>query len=138
MGTVCASRSSWLKPGGPRRARADTAQSRFGTVRLKEADPDSQADSHSVGHRQPSANVSGSQPSNLHLARTSLDTGGRQSRGLQNRLRALKPERLARFLLDGRQQCCLPLLKITCCYREHSCVAESAIVCNRQSKALLK
>jgi hypothetical protein len=49
--------------------------------------PDSQADSHSVGHRQPSANVSGSELSTLHLPRTSQDIGGRQIGGLQNRLR---------------------------------------------------
>ena len=49
--------------------------------------PDSEADSHSVGHWQPSANVSGSKLSTLHLPRTSQDIGGRQIRGLQNRLR---------------------------------------------------
>jgi hypothetical protein len=52
--------------------------------------PDSQADSHSVGHWQPSANVSGSKLSTLHLARTSQDTGGRQIRGLQNRGRDVR------------------------------------------------
>jgi hypothetical protein len=46
---------------------------------------DSQADCHSVGLWQPSVNVSGSSLSTFHLAPTSLDGGGRQKRGLQNR-----------------------------------------------------
>ncbi len=47
--------------------------------------PDSQADSHSVGHWQPLTNVSGPQLTPLHLGRTSPDSGGCQKRGLQNR-----------------------------------------------------
>jgi hypothetical protein len=39
---------------------------------------DGQVDSHSVGRWQPSANVSGSRLLTLHLARTSVDNGGRQ------------------------------------------------------------
>jgi hypothetical protein len=49
---------------------------------------DSQADSHSVGHWQSSANMGGSSLVIFHLARTSVDVGGRQKRGLQNRLRS--------------------------------------------------
>ncbi len=91
--------------GGHERTRSDRVSSTGGHVRSRQEtgghagesvrdrtseggiDPDSQADSHSVGHRQPSADVTGSQHLTLHLARTSLDTGGRQKRGLQNRLR---------------------------------------------------
>lgn len=47
---------------------------------------DSQADSHSVGRWQPSANVSGSGSLNLHLRWTVADADGHQKRGLQNRL----------------------------------------------------
>lgn len=48
--------------------------------------PDSQDDSHSVGQWQPSANVSGLRLPTFDLGQTSLDVGGCQKRGLQNRL----------------------------------------------------
>lgn len=47
---------------------------------------DSQGDSHSVRRWQPSANGCGSRLVTFHHAQTLLDAGGRQKRGLQNRL----------------------------------------------------
>jgi len=66
------------------RARGDQASA---PRRYHAGGADSQVDSHSVGHWQLLANVSGYYLSTFHLARTSLDSGGRQNRGLQNRLR---------------------------------------------------
>ncbi len=78
------------RTGGTSRIPKDTRRHAITAARDRASEggrgPDSQADSHSVGHRQPSANVSGSQLVTLHLARTSLDGGGRRKRGLQNRL----------------------------------------------------
>ena len=65
---------------------------------------DSQADSHSVAHRRPLANVSGSYPWTFQIRRTSPDVFGRQKRGLQNRLRgAVEASWVSSILIHPRQ-----------------------------------
>ena len=65
--------------------RMHTALRPFGAPRARRGS-DSQADSHSVGHWQPAVNVGGFRLVSVDLEHTSLDSGGRQKRGLQNRL----------------------------------------------------
>src|SRR5947209_6018099 len=80
-----------LSTGGYWRTRRDTGGHDLRMVRDRASEggrgPDSQADSHSVGYWQQSANVSGLLAAGFHLEWTSANVGGRQKRGLQNRLR---------------------------------------------------